>query len=157
MSDKLSLFNDVNVSTKEHCTIFTQYAVTHAWPVGTHERTNYSPMKAGIEQAPNKKAGCYGCLHCWRLSAVGQRMLEHSTLTHWAHKSMQGLELVIAKDGLDSGIRRQRCQLLVWVQGMTQRCCMQNDRLCVPRVGCKKWLIRWMFTDVCWDITRWSK
>ena len=51
-------------------------------------------------------------------------------LLHGAHESIQGLELVIVKDGLDSGVWRRRCQLKVRrLFGTTQmRCRMHNDR-----------------------------
>jgi len=57
----------------------TEYSVTHACPVGTHE--DASVAKDSFHRGRS----------CWNT-------------IHGGHKSMQRLELLIAENGLDSGV-----------------------------------------------------
>ena len=58
MSDKLSSFNDVNVSTKDHCILQTPFSLSMlslmctVWDVWTNEQTNFiRQSRQAIEQA----------------------------------------------------------------------------------------------------------
>jgi len=111
MSDKHSSFNDVNVSTKEHCisqTQVTKYAVTHACFVGTHEDVSWlDSVQWGGD--------------CWNT-------------VHGAHKSTQGH---CQGWSWQWRLATKMRQLKVRLQRTTQRCRMHTAQRPLVNSSCR--------------------